>query len=181
MDLRQTAIDRTKHFEGWVPYFYLDTRGNVTVGYGQMLGSADAAVGIVMQSATGIATDAEKSAEWTTIKGKPWGTHGAGFYQPFTKLTYDEAIGAQFLTGKLQSCIDALALCFPDLDSYPPGPQDALLDMMYNMGAGEFSEDRWPHLFAAVEAKDWATAAQQCTRQGIGDERNNATRALFTA
>jgi GH24 family phage-related lysozyme (muramidase) len=180
MDLRQAAIDRTIKFEGWVPYFYLDTKGFVTVGFGQMIPNPDEASKLAMQSAAGAATDAEKRNEWATIKAQAPGMFFTA-YKPFTRLTYDEANGQGFLVSKLQSCIGQLKAAFPDLDSYPPGPQDALLDMIYNMGAGEFSAAHWPHLFAAVRARDWAAAAAQCTRQGIGDDRNKATRALFTA
>jgi GH24 family phage-related lysozyme (muramidase) len=180
MDLRQATIDRTIGFEGSVPYFYLDTKGFVTVGFGQMIPNPEEAAKLNMLSATGVATEAEKRTEWSTIKAQAPGMIFTS-YKPFTRLTFAEADARTFLVNKLQSCIGELKAAFPNLDSYPPGPQDALLDMMYNMGAGEFSAAHWPHLFAAVRAKDWAAAAAQCTRQGIGDDRNKATRALFTA
>jgi hypothetical protein len=57
MDIRQTAVDRTAGFESFVGYMYLDTTGNVTIGYGRMLPSAGSATSIALKLNGAPATD----------------------------------------------------------------------------------------------------------------------------
>ena len=178
MQLRESAIERTKAYEGWAEHFYLDSVGCVTVGYGRMLPNAASAATLTLRKNGVAASPDELRNEWAVIKAQE-PNHLAAYYRPFTTLTLDEAVGRQYLVEELRQSAGYVATAFPALETFPPGPQDALLDMMFNMGPTRFSKTSWPNLFAAVANRNWAGAAAQSKRQGIGDDRNKAIRDLF--
>lgn len=178
MDVRQSAVDRTAGFEDFIEHFYLDTKSKVTVGYGHMLANADAAASAAMKLNGNDATEKDKREEWTLIKSKDPG-HPASYYKQFTKLKLDMADANSLLRGDLQDAASDLATRFPSLDDYPEAAQDALLDMMFNIGLTKFTKSNWPKLFAAVEKKDWKTAAAESNRPDVPDDRNEAIHDLF--
>lgn len=178
MDVRQTAVDRTAEFEGFVPHFYLDTKGKVTVGYGRMLPNADAAASLPMKLKGLDATDKAKRDEWTTMSVQKAG-QPASYYKQFSTLTIGEADARSLLLANLTSAASDLGTRFPALDQYPEAAQDALLDMIFNIGRTNFTKAKWPDLFAAVEGKDWASAAAASNRKDVSQKRNDAIRKLF--
>lgn len=180
MDVRDSAVARTASFEAFIEYFYLDTVGKVTIGYGRMVPNANAAAGLPLKKNGSDAEEDAKRDEWTLIKSKPKG-RPASYYKQFTKLTLLESDAKAMLRDDLEGSAADLKTRFPDLDSYPNDAQDALLDMMFNLGLTKFSEANWPKLFSAVEAKDWTTAAAESNRPDVQDERNQAIHDLFVS
>lgn len=178
MEIRQSAIDRTAGFETFIGYVYLDTNGYVTVGYGHMLPDADSATSIPFKVNGADASDQAKRAEWVTMKSQEAG-HVASYYEQFTTLTLGESDARSILKDDLTTAAGNLAKRFASLDDYPDAAQDALLDMMFNIGPTKFTKSKWPSLFAAVENKDWTAAAAQSHRADVSDDRNNAIRDLF--
>jgi len=180
MEIRQSAIDRTEGFESFVEYFYLDSNGNVTIGYGHLVANADDAISLSMNQQDNTAASARQIRNaWTTISGKDY-PHVASYYKQFTTITL-ASDGSDLLKLDLTQAANDLKTRFADLDSYPDQAQDALLDMMFNIGLTRFSEGNWPNLFSAVRAKDWRTAATNCHRNGIPDSRNDSIKNLFLA
>jgi GH24 family phage-related lysozyme (muramidase) len=180
MDIRQTAIDRTKRFEGFVPHFYLDTTGNVTIGYGAMIPTSSAAVGLALTLNGAAATDKQKKDDWTAIKAMEAG-HTPDYYKKAAKLRLAETDAATVLKDKLKGAAADLLTRFADLDKYPESVQDALLDMMFNLGLTKFSKTNWPKLFTAVTAKKWKDAAAECNRPDVPANRNTEIKDLFLA
>lgn len=178
MDIRQTAIDRTKRFEGFVPHFYLDTNGYVTIGYGNMVSSAAAATALALTLNGTAATAQQKKDDWTAIKAMESG-HRPDYYESTAKLRIAEAKAAVILKEKLEGAASDLLTRFPSLDVYPEAAQDALLDMMFNIGLTKFTAAKWPKLFAAVTAKDWKEAAAQSNRPDVSSGRNKEIKDLF--
>ncbi|MCP3367759.1 glycoside hydrolase family protein [Bradyrhizobium cajani] len=180
MDVRESAVTRTAGFEAFVEHFYLDTVGKVTIGYGRMVPNADAAVDLPLKKNGSDADDDAKRDEWALIKSKPAGKP-ASYYRQFTKLTLQESDAKAMLRENLEGSAADLKTRFPELDDYPNDAQDALLDMMFNLGLTKFSRAKWPKLFAAVEAKDWTTAAAESNRPDVQEERNEAIHDLFAS
>lgn len=178
MDVRDSAVERTAGFEGFVEHFYLDTKGKVTVAYGRMIPAPDAAVALPMKLAGNDATDKAKRDEWALIKSKPTG-HPASYYKQFTKLTIPIDQAQALLRTDLEGSAADLKVRFSKVDEYPEDAQDALLDMMFNLGLSKFTKAKWPKLFAAVEKQDWKTAAAESHRPDVQDVRNEAIRDLF--
>lgn len=178
MEIRQSAIDRTKGFEKFIAYLYLDINRKVTLGYGHMVPSTSDMDDITMSDGGAVATSAAKRAAWTTIKDKTAGSP-ASSYEQYTTVRIAKTDAELFLTDDLTQASTDLASRFPKLDSYPEAAQDALLDMMFNIGKTKFTQAKWKNLFAAVSAKNWTTAADESHRTDVPDNRNDAIRQLF--
>src|SRR5437762_14221309 len=89
MEIRQSAVERTAGFEDFVGHLYLDSKGNVTVGYGHKLADPDSAASVHLKRNGNEATDKTKRDEWTTMKSQEVG-HPASYYEQFTTLTFGE-------------------------------------------------------------------------------------------
>ncbi|QDU98557.1 hypothetical protein Pla8534_64270 [Lignipirellula cremea] len=70
----------------------------------------------------------------------------------------------------------AFAVQFPDLASYPDSVQEAIVDMVYNVGN---VQGKFPNFTKAVKKRDWETALKESNRIGVGERRNRVTRELF--
>lgn len=179
MEVRESAIDRTAGFEEFVGHLYLDTGGNVTVGYGHMVPTAAAMAALSMTKGGKPAAKQEKEAEWTEIKKQAKG-YKASYYKQFCKLEMSEPDARALLKTDLEKSAADLLTRFPKLDDYPEEAQDALLDMMFNIGITKFNSTSWPGLFKAVVAMDWKRAATESHRKPpIPEARNKAIADLF--
>jgi GH24 family phage-related lysozyme (muramidase) len=174
MEIRSAAIARTKKFEGSMSHFYRDTKSKVTVGVGHLLSTAVSTDGIKMLRDVDdkLASKKEKIDEWSGVLN---GTIGTGK----TTLHMEGAEIDRLLGDDLAISASDLAKRFSNLDDYPDEAQDALLDMMFNLGLTKFSKANWPKLFAAVENKDWTSAADNCHRDDVQKDRNNEIKQLF--
>ena len=65
-------------------------------------------------------------------------------------------------------------------DALPDSAKMALLDMAYNLGPNGLLKG-YPKMLQAVETGNWAEAAAQCARGGIGAARNAWTSQQFLA
>ncbi len=184
--LNKTAyLPKLKEFEGSIPYMYLDTAGNVTVGVGNMLPNVAAAQALAFVRRpdvkakppvlAGPATAAEIKTDFDNVNKQPAGRF-ASYYKQFTKLNLPEYVINELLNSRVQNFIVTLSATFPDFNSYPEEACAAIFDMAYNLGLGKLTS-QFPSFCAAVKAKDWATAAAQCNRLGIPDSRNAWTKS----
>ncbi len=178
--LNDRRIDYFKAHEGVVSHLYLDTVGLVTVGIGRMLPSPGdcATLGFVRLDGSP-AVDEEKREEWLTVKAMEKG-HVASFYEPHCKLRLPEsAIDAEFY--RVLGCfIATLKARWAQFESFPESAQLGLLDMVYSLGQKGFLMN-YPRMCAAVDMRDWRSAAAQCARRGVSASRNADCAGLFTA
>ena len=63
------------------------------------------------------------------------------------------------LENDIRRAVQALMQIFPDFISFPPRKQEALVDLMYNIGVGSFLT--FKKMIAAIKAKDWNAAANE--------------------
>lgn len=168
-----------KGAEGTLSHMYLDTVGLVTVGVGHMTPNAEAAqrLTFIVRSNGSRATAEQIAADYASVSLQPKGMLAAR-YQAFTALDMTPAAIDDLLSADVAVVEAGVRSRFAGYDGYPEPAQDALLDMAFNLGVAGLA-DHYPHLKAAAEAGDWTTCAAQCHRNGIGDERNAATKALF--
>jgi GH24 family phage-related lysozyme (muramidase) len=170
MDPEQ-VIARLEKFEGRIPHMYLCTGGKVTVGIGHAIPSAADASQLSWESAAD-----QAQAGWTAVKAAQEGLV-ASRYAPLTTCRMDNDAINQLAAADVRIFTQSLAANFPNWDTYPAPAQAALFDMAYNLGIGGLK--KFHNMLAAVDAGQWETAAQQCHRMGIQDERNQETAALF--
>ena len=168
-----------KGFEGSIPFMYLDTRGNVTIWVGFEVPSALAAQSLPMYlpGSTVAASDDEKAAAWETVSAMQPGRLPASYEYSGCPVMLPSD-GDALLMAKLDAADAELQADYPGFESFPDAVKMALLDMLWNLG-GPKLRNTYPRFDAAVDRQDWATAALQCHRNGISDERNAWTAAQF--
>jgi GH24 family phage-related lysozyme (muramidase) len=184
LDYQQIVADLTR-FEGTVGYMYLDTRGFVTVGLGNMLKTVDAATELpFMVVATNKppvpATKAQIAAAYQKVSNLA-ASMGRRFYKldPSIELTDAEVISGAIKSLK-KEFVKPLQGHFPDFDNFPCAARRVLIDMAYNAGVGGTLKLRGVR--HAVEHRDWAELAQHCefhTKASSAQTKAQAGRAKW--
>lgn len=179
-----TYLPKLEEFEGSYSYMYADTAGNVTVGVGKMLPNAAAAqkLGFVRRPnptaqpavLAGPATPEDIQADFDSVNSQPAGKL-ASYYKQFTTLDLPDSEISSLLNTEVHACLSNVVASLPDFNSYPNEACAAIFDMAYNLGIGKLTSE-FPIFCKAVKNKDWATAAKECERGGIGDTRNAWTK-----
>lgn len=178
--------------EGVVRFMYLDVKGLVTVGVGNLIDPLSAALGLPFRyknkpgvtNAGQLASKADIEAEWNLIKGKgDLAQKGHRACEPLTKLELDDAAIETLINNRLQQNESFLKRqkAFNNFDQWPADAQLGLLSMAWAMGAG-FSSG-WPRFSAACEKMDFDAAAENCRMSEAGNPgvapRNIANKRLF--
>ena len=171
--LRQRLIQS----EGRTDYMYRCTGGEVTVGIGHAIQRPSDALAFSWQVNGAAASREQILADYGAIAAAPLGLV-APKYRPLTSCRIDSAQIDELNAADIQKFEDALRAQLPAWDTYPEPAQVALFDMAFNLGVSGLFR-KFPKMIAAVKARDWATAAAQCHRNGIQQERNDETADLF--
>lgn len=166
----------TALFEGRIPWMYLDGPGNVTVGIGHLIDTAEAAARLPFTS-----TAARVRADWLTVK-QCRADMIASQYSHFTisRLPAD-AIDTIFQSD-CDSIVAQVQTFLPEYDGLPQPVQQAILDMAFNLGPAGLRHDYFCHgcrFGPAVLCGDWAAAALECVRSNIQLARNQYTAHLI--
>ena len=183
--VRDAFVSFQTQFEGRVKHMYLDIKGLVTTGIGNLIDPlTDGVVSLpwVQRGTTTRASEAEIRADWAAVKAAGAGKV-ASAYAPLTKLELtDEAID-QLVLAKAEAN-EAFIRKTPEFASYDTWPADAQLGLMSMAWAQGASFAKWPNFRAAVAAGDWARAAEECRLDETGNPglkpRNEANRNLFS-
>jgi hypothetical protein len=115
------------------------------------------------------------------------------YFAPLTDIRISKAFAAHLVAERLtHEFFPALETMFPGIEGFPRPARAALVDLIYNLGAGGFSPKHWPSLVAACNAvpANWAnqlpdgtcdpaSAAAQCHRDGGSQRRNEWTSQQF--
>jgi GH24 family phage-related lysozyme (muramidase) len=182
------SLAQLKVFEGCVSWMYRDTAGNITVGVGLMLPDAATACALPFglltegqvtggQAAGGAATAAEIAAEFARVDGLVAGKLPE-FYRGPASLELPQPVIDQKLSEVLEGFEATVRAGLSGYDALPDGVKIALLDMAYNLGPEGLLKG-YPRMLQAVEAGNWAQAAAECERGGIGAARNAWTSKQF--
>jgi GH24 family phage-related lysozyme (muramidase) len=181
-------------FEGLVPYMYLDIRGLVTVGVGNLIDPVELAQALPFQFKNkpgtagppgSRATADQIAAEWQSLKDNP-DLASAGFRAcaSLTQLELsDESIDALILS-RLTSNADYLKrqLWFHSFETWPADAQLGLLSMAWAMGPG--GPGQFPKFRAACQRLDFNAAAAECQMDASENlglvPRNRANVTLFS-
>jgi len=189
VDTVMTWDDIKADFEKWealITHMYLDTRGFVTVGVGNMLPNAAAAqkLAFVKRKDSTAATADEIKAEFDAVDALDYGSYKATWYKDKTTLDLPEVECWALLKKRIDDeFLPGLKGDFTDWDTLPAVVKRALLDMAFNLGLGNAKKTNglraYKSLKTSVEAANWKKAATQCHRSGPSDARNDWTRDLF--
>ena len=190
--VRSIFRDFNEPFEGAIPYMYLDIKGLVTVGVGNLIDPVTAATGLPFRfkNKPGIATPGrfatrdEIIAEWNNLKGdQSLAKKGHRACAPITNLELDDDAINDLIGARLSQNETYLKRqkAFLNFDSWPADAQLGLLSMAWAMGPG--GPPKFRNFSAACEQQDFDTAAEQCKMSEAGNPgvvpRNRANRSLF--
>jgi GH24 family phage-related lysozyme (muramidase) len=167
--------------EGNKSFMYVDTTGNVTVGIGNMLPSAAAAIKLnfVNRTTKNKASPAEIANDFDAVSKQPKAM-AANYYQKFTNTDLPDGDIDSLFSDRVDEFQKALKKAYPKYDSYPKPVQLAILDMAFNLGVGALkSTVKWPKLNAAIAAQGWKKASEDCFRPDANGVRNAKIKALF--
>lgn len=173
-ELRRRWIEFSTPFEGRIHWMYLDIKGLVTTGVGNLIDPVEYAITLPWRVRTSgwPASEAQIRAEWTHIKAQTSLAHqgAAAAGRVATLVLTDDDIDALVLA-KLESNHETLRRRFPEIDAWPLEAQLAVHSMAWAMGPG--FPRTWPRFSAACDVKNWASAAAECW---IPDDKNAGLR-----
>jgi GH24 family phage-related lysozyme (muramidase) len=178
----------TKHYEGEVPYMYLDTRGLVTVGIGNLIDPVASARALPFQFKARNklgrqpgqrATQAEIEAEWNHLKNNPQRSvlmqHGHQRCASETNLELSAAHLRALFQSKTSRNETYLRGVYPAFAHWPADAQLAVMSMAWALGPA--FHKKWPKFHAACMKGNFDDAANNCTIRN--SRRNPAHGILF--
>jgi GH24 family phage-related lysozyme (muramidase) len=180
MSYLDDSVAQLQIFEGVIPWMYLDTRGFVTVGVGELLAAVGRAQALPFIDSNGnpVTTDvilAEFNRVLALAKGQ-----AAGAYQTNGSPTLSASSISNLLMAHVQYFDGQLSARFANYAAFPDAAKLGLLDMIYNLGPqGLFGG--YPTFMSDVTNGNWAGAAAQCYRNGPSAARNQWTQQQFLA
>lgn len=170
-----------ERWEGRCTWLYLDTKGLVTTGVGNLVddGTPGPACGLPwVHAAGGRAMLDDVVAAWHKVKAaQSMAPLGGGHFAGLTDIRLLSADVDALVQRKLAQIESVLRGGFPNWDGFPAPAQLAILDMGWNMGPG-FG---FPKFRAYCNAQNWLAASTECQIQGAPPMRNAAHVSLFLA
>lgn len=173
----------SKRFEGYVQWMYLDIKGLVTVGVGNLIDPEPNALSLPFVDLSGArANAAQISAEWRKLKAMPeLARKGHRACKAITALRLGDTDIDALVRQRLAANEAGLVKTFGKFPEWPADAQLALLSMAWAMGSG--FPARWPRFTAACGSQDWSAAARDCRMKEAGNPgivpRNDANQRLF--
>ncbi len=179
-----------KRHEGEIAFMYLDTKGLVTTGIGNLIDPISLAVPIPFQfkannrhkvAAGKMATHQEIETEWKFLKNHTnkaaFIRGGARAIEPETSLELNAANRQNLFNAKSASNERKLVNHFPDFHAWPADAQIGLMAMAWGLGPG--FPPKWPKFTKACKAQDFDAAAANSSIRTWRKERNDDSVRLF--
>jgi len=169
MEVSNELVIANTGFEGDIDHMYLDEGGNVTVGRGHLLPTPDSAN--LLPFVGGLVLP---SSEWAVVKAAKPGM-GANFYVHLTegRLLLEDRADLQLRD--LMKAARELSGAVPDAEEWPRCCQNAVIDMVFQMGLGVPGGTHgilsYHLMLASAKNRDWRTVSTQCTVNGTQKSR----------
>lgn len=191
-DVRDGWIDWSIGHEGLADCLYIDRKGYVTVGVGNLMEDIGrrAPASVVFElpwrfrDTRALAPREAIAREWEIVKARQ-DLADAAFARrrAITRLYLERADIERLVYQKLDAIERELVRQFPAFPVWPAGPQKALLSMSWARGEHGYAAE-FPRFTRACLAQDWRTAADECRIKGDDVDaslkrRNEANRAAF--
>lgn len=175
-----------KDNEDGISYFYKDTKGKITIGYGQMIPNVDAAKDLPLYKFDGTSPLRRVSPEeieeaWSRLRAfNPGNNSIAQAYDPtdsknnLMNLRLIKPDMEFLLESTLRQNIFSLQDKLPLFDNYSRNRRKGLADMEFNLGPS-FNRKNWKKFYNAVDLNDWIAASKEAHRIGVPEGRNVKT------
>jgi GH24 family phage-related lysozyme (muramidase) len=167
--------------EGVCNFMYLDTRGLVTTGIGNLIDPRNRAYAYswLRNSDNAVATRAEVNAEWDQIKHRQADrVRGGLYFRQFATLHLTDAELQRIFNLKATQFDTSLARIFPQWATYPADAQLAMLVHAWALGTGRLRSG-WPRYTASCTRRDWRAASTECEWRGMNQQRLRGMREMF--
>lgn len=154
--------------EGYVPFMYLDVKGLVTTGIGNLIDPMPLGGNLPWRRKTTkeLATQSEYSSEWQLIKNTTTlAKHGHRAASGLTKLYLEKEDVYTLVAQVRDRFYGILKVRFPEIDSWPADAQLATMSMAWACGPWF----RFANLEAALRAKNFRGAAASCAINTTGN------------
>lgn len=171
--------------EGRTNWLYLDSKGNVTVGVGNMLPRVEDALALEWTRRDGsLATPDDVRAAWRAVTALPsWAGRGGGTFAQLTTIRATDDSIARLIQRDVDTFEPVLRRYFDHYDDAPSPAQEGLMRMAWALGPAFAHDGAWPKFRAAWNAGQWAECAKECRIPELDatePHANDATAALFT-
>jgi GH24 family phage-related lysozyme (muramidase) len=186
--VRDAFYDFNHPFEGVVLWPYLDIKGLVTIGLGNLIDPVERALNPELQfeyvGQPGSQANQEDIIDaWNTVKAQTnLKSKGYKAFEKLTNLRITEDSVRSLVDTQLLANEGVLKKTFSNFDNWPADAQLGLLSMAWALGAG--FANQWPKFRTACQNEDWDTAADECRISEVGNPgvkpRNNANQTLFS-
>jgi GH24 family phage-related lysozyme (muramidase) len=163
--------------EGIFSFLYLDQRGNPTCAMGRLVPNVAASQQLPWQPNDALTI----GSDYNIVSAMPAGKV-AVYYEEATICRLPDGWAEQDAAQRLETeFLPPLRAMFAPgvFDGFPLTVQMALMDMIYNIGAGGLR--KYVHMLAACSGGNWTGAAAECHRNGISEQRNEWTVSQFQA
>jgi hypothetical protein len=169
--------------EGREAHLYLDTEGIPTTGIGCVVPGLPDSLRLPWQNASGTpSTPSEIRAEWLRVTSMRSGLLAARYATSTSPRLSDADVDALALA-RLEADAAVLVQRWPEFSSFPADAQEGILLLAWAVGPGRtehgLTGPEWPHLQAAVDARDWTAAAQAGQLDPAYGSRNLRVREAF--
>lgn len=166
----------TGPFEGYCTWMYLDTKGLVTTGMGNLIDTIADAQALPWRTASNQpASPAQIAAEWRQIKARQSAKNLGGYaFEKWATLHLEHAAIDRLVAVKMAAFAATIEAAYPTFGTAPADAQLAWMDMGWNYGPAFMDKKKsngsyeWPSFRAAVRVSNWvhAAAAVPVTRRG---------------
>lgn len=195
--VRQQFLKFSNTLEGDVTWMYLDVKGLVTTGRGNLIDRVEKALALKWEyrgRPGSEASEPDVRAEWNHIKNdeesKAMKQGGGGRYKRITKLDVNSASLERLYNDTLLGNEATLKTVFhppyrpyADFDDLPADAQLGLLSLAWAAGPAFSQDHRWPRFVQAIVDRDWDEAAAQSRLSETDNapiwKRNVANSILF--
>jgi hypothetical protein len=181
--IRDGFLAFSRPLEGRVPWMYLDIKGLVTTGVGNLIDPVGLALKLpfVHKGDGSPGSEVEIRAEWQRLKDdQSLAQKGYKACEGITELRLTDAAIDQIVLTKFDGNDRVLRQAFSNWSDWPA---DAQLGAHSIAWAGAGFPTKWTNFRTAAEARDWKTAAAQSHIDETGNpgvkQRNAANAQLF--
>lgn len=173
-------VNRRSEFEGYVPHFYADVKGLVTIGVGNLCDPLSSALTLPMRrSDDSLATAEEIRADWRAVKTDPlMAKEGWKRAARVCKLHLSENDIRTLVHRRVCEMAGDLRGQFADFDTWPADAEFGLLSLSWARGS-HWYESAYPRMTATLRARDFFAASKECGLAGGYKARNALNRACF--
>jgi len=177
----QEFVAFSTQYEGAVDFMYLDVKGLVTTGVGDLIEPITLAQKLPWTcSYTRAATPSEVTAGWHAVKARQDLTqHGGMAYKNVCDLRLSQAAIADLVKQRLADNEAQLKHYLPGWDSFCADAQLGIMSMAWAVGSN--FPRVFPSFTRAANAGNWLTAAAQSHISDGAVARNEANYYLFMA